>query len=151
MKSGLLALVCSLTFWGCSPSSESEAIPAPPIDLAAAVSAAQSENKWVLLDFTGSDWCPPCKKLQSDVFSTSKFQAFAKTNLTFLEVDFPRGKRLSEAQQKTNEILGAQFGIEGLPTLVLLNETGQEVWRNTGYPPGGLEQVLSELEQARKK
>ena len=54
--------------------------------------ASREENKMVLLDFTGSDWCGWCIKLQKDTFSRPEFQKFAEESLVLVELDFPRGK-----------------------------------------------------------
>ena len=59
-------------------------------DLPGALKQAQSENKRVLLDFTGSDWCPWCIKFDRDVLSTDKFAAYAGQKLELVKVDFPR-------------------------------------------------------------
>ncbi len=54
----------------------------------------------VLLDFTGSDWCPWCIRLDKEIFSTSEFKDYAKENLVLVELDFPQGKTLPRAVQK---------------------------------------------------
>src|SRR3954470_8139378 len=85
---------------------------------------AQKENKAVLLDFTGSDWCPPCMKLKKTVFDSSEFQKFAAKHLVLVEVDFPRGKKLkdlSEEQQMANKALAQQFDVDAFPTVILLD------------------------------
>ena len=46
-----------------------------------------AEKKMVLMDFTGSDWCPPCKALEKNVLSSPAFEAFAKENLVLVQVD----------------------------------------------------------------
>ena len=74
-------------------------------DVHAALNKAAAEHKYVLLDFTGSDWCGWCKKLKAEVFDQPEFIAFAKDNLVLVEVDFPRQKQLSAAQQEANNAL----------------------------------------------
>jgi thiol:disulfide interchange protein len=64
---------------------------------------AKSENKLVLLDFTGSDWCVWCKKLDAEVFSQQAFADYAKSNLVLVEVDFPAQKKLAAALAKAND------------------------------------------------
>ena len=58
-------------------------------DLPKALDKAKAENKMVLMDFTGSDWCPPCKALHKTVLTSPEFEAYAQTNLVLVEVDFP--------------------------------------------------------------
>jgi thiamine biosynthesis lipoprotein len=75
----------------------------------------------VLLVFAGSDWCAPCIKFEKKVLSDSEFLAFAKENLIILKADFPQRKKLSEAEQKQNEILAEQYNPKGMfPHIVLL-------------------------------
>ena len=96
-------------------------------DATKAQAQAKAENKLVLLDFTGSDWCGWCIKLNKEVFSTPEFAEYAKKNLVLVEVDFPRRKELSEAQKSANETLSKKYGIKGFPTLVLLDGGGKKV------------------------
>lgn len=76
--------------------------PAWLTDAAKAQAQAKAEKKLVLLDFTGSDWCGWCIKLNKEVFSKPEFAEYAKKNLVLVEVDFPRRKKLSPAQNKAN-------------------------------------------------
>lgn len=94
---------------------------------------AAAEKKSVLLDFTGSDWCGWCMKLDSEVFSKGEFKSFAKKNLELVELDYPRGKRLSKKVQEQNADLKKKYGISGYPTIVLLDSTGKETKRWGGY------------------
>jgi protein disulfide-isomerase len=96
-------------------------------DAAKAQAQAKTENKLVLLDFTGSDWCGWCIKLNKEVFSTPEFAEYAKKNLVLVEVDFPRKKALGKAQKEANEALSKKYGIEGFPTLILLDGAGKKV------------------------
>jgi len=88
---------------------------------------AKDENKLVLLDFTGSDWCGWCIKLNKEVFNTPEFAEYAKKNLVLVEVDFPRKKQLSDAQKSANEALGKKYSIKGYPTLILLDGEGKKL------------------------
>lgn len=117
-------------------------------DTQQALAKARTEQKLVLLNFTGSDWCPWCIRLEKEVFSTPEFAAYAKTNLILVLVDFPRKKQLSEDQKKANSKLAAKYGIEGLPTLVVLDSTGNQLGK-LGYEPGGPSRVIAKLEKLR--
>jgi protein disulfide-isomerase len=96
-------------------------------DAAKAQAQAKAENKLVLLDFTGSDWCGWCIKLNKEVFSTPDFAEYAKKNLVLVEVDFPRKKELSQAQKDANEALSDKYNIRGYPTLILLDGDGKKL------------------------
>jgi protein disulfide-isomerase len=127
---------------------------APPVtttavwreDFAGALKQAQSENKMVLLDFTGSDWCGWCMKFDADVLSTAKFKAYAGQKLELVKVDFPHHTPQSPEQAHANAALGAQCHVDGYPTFVLLDSSGKELGRQVGYQAGGPDAFINELE-----
>src|SRR5215510_9568275 len=86
-------------------------------DARAAQGKAKEENKLVLLDFTGSDWCGWCIKLKREVFDQPEFVQYARSKLVMVEVDFPHQKTLSHAQQQANAKLQRTYGITGYPTI----------------------------------
>jgi len=118
-------------------------------DLAKAQAQAKKENKLVMLDFTGSDWCGWCKKLHAEVFSKSEFEEYAKKNLVLVEVDFPRMKKLSAEQQKANNALQEKYKIEGYPTIIVLDGDGKRVGQQ-GYMPSP-KPFIEGLEKMKKK
>lgn len=115
-------------------------------DFNAAEGRARAEEKLTLINFTGSDWCPPCMRLRKEVFSQPEFAKYAKEKLVLLEADFPRRKQLSGAQQAANDSLARKFGIVSFPTIVVLNADGAEVGR-LGYGPGGPNSFIGRIQQ----
>jgi thioredoxin-related protein len=120
-------------------------------DLPAALNQAMSDNKMVLLDFTGSDWCGWCIKFDKDVLSTDKFDSYANSKLVLVKLDFPRHKEQNAALKQANEQLSKQFGVNGFPTFVLLNSAGRELGRQVGYLKGGPDDFIAELENFSRK
>jgi thioredoxin-related protein len=116
-----------------------------------ALAQAKADKKLVLLDFTGSDWCPPCKKLEKDVFSTSEFKDYAKENLVLVELDFPQGKKQAKKVVEQNAKLQTQYAINGYPTLVVLNPEGKELARWVGYQPGGPGALIAKINELKGK
>jgi thioredoxin-related protein len=104
-------------------------------DFASAKQQAANENKKMLLDFTGSDWCYFCKKLDAEVLSTPTFKDFAK-DYVLVRVDFPRSHELPPDLKNQNKALAQQYRINGFPTVVELSSSGQEIARQNGYHPG---------------
>ncbi|HVV00905.1 MAG TPA: thioredoxin fold domain-containing protein [Verrucomicrobiae bacterium] len=94
-------------------------------DLNMALDQAKRENKTVLVDFTGSDWCPWCKRLQSDVFDQPQFAEYAQEHLVLLLVDFPHNHTLPRDQQKANYDLMKSFGVGSFPTIYLISSEGK--------------------------
>ena len=118
--------------------------------LPAAQAKAKAENKLVMMDFTGSDWCPWCIKLNKEVFSTPTFAAYAEKNLVPVEVDFPRRKAQSAEQKKANQALQEKYSIEGYPTVIVLNSQGKKIGE-LGYGEGGPKPFIAKLEQIKKQ
>ncbi len=115
-------------------------------DLPKAQAQAKAENKMVLLDFTGSDWCGWCIKFKNEVLDTPEFQAYAAKNLVLVELDYPNKKVQSAELKKTNAALKSQYDINGYPTFVVLNKDGKEIGRQVGYAKGGPKTFIAELE-----
>ena len=117
-------------------------------DFDAAQARSRAESKPLLIDFTGSDWCPPCMRLRKEVFSKPEFADYAPKNLVLLEVDFPKRKTLPPAQQAANDALARQFGVEGFPTILMMSPSGKHLGR-LGSVSGGATAFIAELERLR--
>jgi protein disulfide-isomerase len=118
-------------------------------DYGAALTKAKEENKSLLLNFTGSDWCGWCMRLDREVFSQEAFKKYAEENLVLVKLDFPKRKKLSEAEQAQNQGLAQKHGIRGFPTILLLN-ADQQVLLTTGYRAGGPEKYVEHLAEKIK-
>lgn len=106
-------------------------------DFAQAKAAAAESKRFILLDFTGSDWCPWCIRMDREVLEKPVFADFAAKHLVLVMLDFPRSKPQPAAEKVQNVQLAQKFRIQGYPTYVLLDSTGNEVRRQEGYLPGG--------------
>src|SRR5258706_2436029 len=115
-------------------------------DFSKAQAQARAEGKVVLVNFTGSDWCGWCIKLRKDVLLKPEFEAYAKSNLVLLEIDFPKRKRLPPASQQQNQKLAEQFQVQSYPTLILLGGQGNKLGR-INYSAGGPKPFISEVEK----
>ena len=144
MKKTLIAVVAALALYSAS-AGEREWL----TDLPKAQAQAKKENKLVLLDFTGSDWCGWCIKLKEEVFDLKEFKEYAAKNLVLVEVDFPRKKELAAEQKKANEALQEKYEIEGFPTIIVLDGEGKKVG-NLGYMKGGPKAFIAKLEKLKK-
>jgi protein disulfide-isomerase len=113
-------------------------------DFEAAKAAAAKDKKPILVDFTGSDWCGWCMKLDKEVFSQKEFKEYAKENLVLLSLDFPHEKHQSSKIKKQNEELSKKFGVKGYPTILLLDADGNKIGE-TGYQAGGAAKYVEHL------
>ncbi|HWX21155.1 MAG TPA: thioredoxin family protein [Candidatus Binatia bacterium] len=120
-------------------------------DLAKAQAKAKAESKMVLMDFNGSDWCPPCKLLRKNVLSSPEFLEYATKNLVLVDVDFPRGKTQSEQLKKANQELAQKFHIEGFPSIVVLSSDGKELRKDVGYDGQDAKDFIAKLNKLKNK
>ena len=117
-------------------------------DMDKAIETAKAENKFLLLDFTGSDWCPPCIKLDEEVFSKEEFATKASEHFVLVKLDFPRTKELDEKTKQQNEQWSKKFSIEGFPTVFLI-DVDEKPFGILGYQEGGVGPYLENLNSLR--
>lgn len=119
-------------------------------DFEAAKKQAAAENKDLLIDFTGSDWCGWCIKLNDEVFKHDEFKDGVKDKYVLVELDYPQDKsNLSEETQKQNAELQEKYAIQGFPT-IMLADAGGKPYAQTGYQPGGPEKYVDHLEELQE-
>jgi thiol-disulfide isomerase/thioredoxin len=119
-------------------------------DFDKAVAAAKAAKKDMLVDFTGSDWCGWCIKLDNEVFSQADF-APAKEKFVLVKLDYPNG---AEAKAKVpnparNDEIRDKYGIQGYPSILIITADG-DVLARTGYRPGGPKPYVEFLATAHK-
>jgi thioredoxin-related protein len=114
-------------------------------NLEEAIAQAKKENKAVLVNFTGSDWCKWCMKLNDEVFTKDEFENYAKQSLVLVRLDFPRSIPQSQETKLYNNLLAQQYGIQGFPTILVFNNGGELVAK-TGYQPGGATNYVNHIQ-----
>ena len=98
---------------------------------------AQKEHKYILLNFSGSDWCGPCIRMHDEIFSNTTFKQMADTELVLVNADFPRKKKnqLSAQQQEINNKMADQYNPQGkFPYTLLLDANGKVLKDWDGLP-----------------
>lgn len=111
---------------------------------------AKSENKKVLLYFSGSDWCAPCVKFKKFIVNTPEFQTFASENLVLYNADFPRlsKNKLAKEVEKENETLADKYNSKGLfPLILLLDTEGNVVKKWEEFPKETVEEFIGKLKE----
>ena len=109
---------------------------------------AVQQNKYILLNFSGSDWCGPCIKMKKEVFESESFLSLAEKHLVLLRADFPRAKKnqLSKEQTKHNEVLAEKYNPEGkFPFTVLLDSNGNVLKKWDGYVFSSQDKFIADL------
>lgn len=116
-------------------------------DFNKAKAEAKESSKHILIDFSGSDWCGWCIKLDKEVFQKEAFKTYADEELVLMLADFPRDKsNQSESLQAQNEQLAREFGVRGFPTVFVLSPDGKVIGK-TGYQAGGPEAYVEHIKQ----
>ena len=110
-------------------------------DLAAGQARAAKEHKALVVYFTGSTWCPPCKLLHAELLPSKAFADFAKDKVLVM-LDYPPLSGRSEDKVKANPALGQlmqikeQHKVPGFPTMLLFGPDGKEKGRRSGFEKG---------------
>lgn len=120
MKNVLLVLVAILLMSADAPGS-----------FELAKEKASREHKLIVLRFTASDWCTPCRAMEKRVFNNDVFQHFSDDHLVLVEADFPKDKKLDDAIRRQNKKLAHRYQKERIyPYTVLLDADGKllETW-----------------------
>ncbi|CAM2007672.1 thioredoxin family protein [Acanthopleuribacter pedis] len=146
MKRIWKALLPALLFLGASAVAGDDAW---ITDYNQALEIAKRENKVILINFTGSDWCGWCKRLDREVFSKDTFDDYAEEKLVLLKVDFPKYSKLPQEQMVQNDKLASRYRIRGFPTILMI-DAKEQVLLTTGYRPGGPLDYVQHLDEKIK-
>lgn len=115
-------------------------------DYALALKEAQESGRPLLLKFTGSDWCPPCKRLNAEVFETDAMRTYAETEIIPVYVDFPRSFELPAKLARQNAALAETFGVEAYPSVWIVSPAGKALGR-LGYQQGGAKSYIRSIKR----
>jgi thioredoxin-related protein len=117
-------------------------------DVDASMKKAAAQNKDVLMDFTGSDWCGWCIRLKEEVFDQRGFYEAVTKQFVLVELDFPKEKKLAAETVNQNRLWQEKLGVSGYPTIMLVDAKGKP-YAKTGYREGGKDAYLKHLEELR--
>lgn len=117
-------------------------------DIDAGIAQAKKENKSVMVEFTGSDWCPPCIMMHKKVFSKSEFVSGASKKFVLVKIDIPNSDK--ELKKKNTEVL-KKYGVRGVPTVILFGKDGKEFNRFSASQFPAVDKFLAQLDSALEK
>lgn len=120
-------------------------------DFETAKKLAMENEKYILLNFSGSDWCSPCIRLKKEVFNSDAFGKLADASLVLLNADFPRSKKnqLPKDKVQSNENLASQYNPLGkFPYTVLLTAQGKVIQSWEGYPQNNSQLFIDQIKAA---
>lgn len=107
-------------------------------DVEAAKKASLATGKPILVDVTGSDWCPPCQQMEAEVFGRTDFLPAANAKYILLRLDYPRNVAQTEKVKAQNKAWADRYPFEGFPTFALMDGQGLLYGQHTGYVAGGI-------------
>jgi len=110
---------------------------------------AKAEGKSILINFTGSDWCSWCHKIRDEILTKDEFKTYADENLVLVLADFPKRKEQSPSEKAHAQSLGKTYGVQGLPTLLIVDVDGNEIGK-LGYMEGGPKPFVDEIKRIIK-
>ena len=109
---------------------------------------AKAKHEFILLNFSGSDWCGPCIKMHDEIFNSDAFNRYAADHLVLVNADFPRLKknRLSPDQQKINDAMADKYNPKGIfPYTLLLDSEGKVLKSWEGFFESGPENFVYQI------
>ncbi|MCK4998791.1 MAG: thioredoxin family protein [Anaerohalosphaera sp.] len=114
-------------------------------DYEKAIKLAADQGKDIIMDFTGSDWCGWCIKLDKEVFTQQTFIDEIPKKFVLLKLDYPRNKSiLTEEVIAQNKDLKNKYSVSGFPTIFVTDAAGKP-YAKTGYQKGGPEKYIEHL------
>lgn len=117
-------------------------------DIDAAVAKAKAEKKNVLVEFTGSDWCPPCMMMDKKVFSKKAFTDAAKKDFILVKIDIPNKDK--ELKKKNVKVM-RKYRVNGVPTVLLFGSDGKEFHRFSAAQYPNIDKFLAHLKESLEK
>ena len=118
------------------------------VDFEKAKAQAAKEGKSILMEFTGSDWCPPCKALTANVLSKDVFKTEMPKNFVLLKIDSPRDKSKQTPEEiEQYKVLSAKYGIQGVPTIFLADAKGRPYYQTVGYSGDPADKYVANLKE----
>jgi len=116
------------------------------VDFEKAKAQAAKEEKSILMEFTGSDWCPPCKALAKNVLTQEVFKTEMPKNFVLLKLDSPRDKSKQTPEEiEQYKVLSAKYGIQGVPTIFLADAKGRPYYQTVGYSGDPADKYVANL------
>lgn len=139
MKKLIVTLLALAACWGVAGAGETK--PATPpagtvefgglkwyTTIDGARKAAAEKHKHILMLFTGSDWCPYCKKLDAEIITSKEFKSWSAKVVLYLADAKGGPSKISPEGAK----LMTEYDASGFPTVVFSDAKGRKTGK-TGY------------------
>ncbi|WP_286693676.1 thioredoxin fold domain-containing protein [Odoribacter sp. N15.MGS-14] len=110
-----IAFVCVLSLWTQAQTNFRS------LGYTEALTLAKEKNRKVFIDFY-TDWCAPCKRMTKEVFPQKHIGDYLNERFVCLQLN----------AEKEGREWAKKFGIEAYPTFVVVDTSGQAVFRIVG-------------------
>lgn len=137
LKTGLAVVVLGFCLWGLIPP-ESTKDQWPAFTEPSFRQALANEEKVIMVFH--ADWCLPCQEMDKQTFSDSRVQA-AMDDFRVFEIDLTRAENRQALQTSRD------FNVQGVPTVLIIDDTGREADRITGFIDS--EEMIQRLSRVR--
>lgn len=102
------------------------------------IALAKEQDKLVFL-YINAPWCTYCPLLEEEFAQSGEFQQIIDEHYIWVTLDFDR-----------NLALAQQFGLRGPPAMIVFDQNGNVITGIPGYPPNGVQDVITMLKEASK-
>ena len=118
---------------------EAAGIGAWTTDYPAALQVAAERQLPLFIQFTGSDWCGWCQKMEKECFSKPEFLQAMRTQCVLVVIDFPQKIKLPDALKAQNTKVAEQFKKrDGFPAYYMVDSDAKTVrWSFGAHPKYG--------------
>lgn len=116
-----------------------------------AMKVAKAENKALLVDFSGSDWCGWCIKLDEEVCSKEEFQKEASKDFVLCIIDWRRKTEMPAEEAAHSEAMRTKYEVQGFPTLLIIDTDGVPMHKLSTSYKDGVEGVLKKAQDGLKE
>ena len=113
-------------------------------DYPAAVKVSAERRLPMFIQFTGSDWCGWCQKMEKECLSKPEFLEAMRTQCVLVSVDFPHKTELPAALKEQNSKLAEQFKKRaGFPAYYIVDNDAKTIrWSFGAHPKYGADLKL---------
>lgn len=116
-------VVCSIMLFCCACASAE--VTFSPSSFPDAKRSAATEHKSMMIDFS-TDWCYWCKVLDQKTYTAPEVSAYADAHFISLKINAEKGEGID---------LAKKYGVHGYPTILFLDDNGDESYRVVGFEP----------------
>jgi len=156
-----LAAIAALALTSCNPEKKPAEVQTAhdmtgwSTDLDKGFADAKAAKKPLMVEFTGSTWCPQCVVMTKNVFAQPEFIEAASKKVVLVEIDVPfdsaEDRKKAGPAGERNMALAEKYKINEFPHVVLFDPEGKEISRFLAADYPKIDVFLQQLDKELKK